>query len=276
MSSNQFGLALVAPSKQTLIPIMTTSGALYGFYPIADTTFAGTETTFTLSDGEIPITSVTLPPKNLTNVYDERRVQQFMVAQWPAVQDGVKPWRGYSEFVDVAIPNTLGYYSWWSMPVTSWFKHFGRGVYVNSLLFGMNKFLPSASPQQTPPDIVTPQTLQWACTQNLQAFTTDCAFIDFRWDLLFEAVQQSDPNQQGNTTIPLNITTTSNPAGGFFKASVVQGSGGQTIVPGGGVVFNTVRILRLQDPTAGDYVFNFAIQDDQGQTTPAVLTLTVV
>lgn len=274
MSGNQFGLALAQPSRQTLLPIMMPSGKIYGFFPIAAQTFAGTETTYALAEGSVPVTTVTLPPKNLTNIQGEQRVEQFMVAQWSSVKESLAPWRGYAAFIDVAVPNVLGYYAWWSMPVTSWFRHFGKGVYLDSLSVGMALLNPGTVPTE-PPTVVTPQVLTWATSMDAQSFATDCAFFDFRWDLLFETAVQADPTQQGNGVIPLSISTVSNPPGGFFKASVVQGGGGQTIVPGGGVVFNTVRILRLQDPAPGTYTFDFAVSDNLGRTTPAVLTLTV-
>lgn len=276
MSSIQYGLALAAPSKQTLLPVMLPSGKVYGFFPIASTTFTGAETTFALANGSVAITTVTLPPKVSTNIHGENRVQQYMAAVFPTNTERTQPWRGYPELVPVDIPNDIGYYSWWSMPVTMWFNHFGKGAFLDSMTSGMANFVPSAADEQDPPTITTPKTLEWACTMNLQAFTEECAFFDFNWVALFNAVAQADPTAFGNGVIPLSISTVSNPATGEFKASVVQGHGGQTIVPGGGVQFNTVRILRLHDPEAGAYVFNFAVTDNLGQSVPAVLTLTIV
>lgn len=279
MSSNQYGLPLTKPSKQLLLPIVLTSGRVAGFFPIAETTFAGTETTFALSQGSVPITTVTLAPKVSSNVYDENRVQQYMAAQWPEDLDGVFPWRGYEELVSADIPNTIGYYSWWSMPVTMWFHHFGRGSYLSAMKFNLDKYVTAPPSPPGPPDVTTPQTLEWATTMNLQAFTTDCAFFDFNWVALFDAQFVPDPQQQGSGVVPLSIQTVSNPVGGYFKASVVTAQGAQTIVPGGGVQFNSIRILRLQDPPAGTYTFTFLItQNVNGAitTSNAVLNLTVV
>lgn len=278
MSSNQYGLPLVAPSKQTLLPIVMPSGKVYGFYPIASHTFAGTERTFALTQGSVPITTVTLAPKNGTNVIGEQRVQQFMAAQWSANLEGVSPWRGYEELVDVAVPNNIGYYSWWSMPVTYWFHHFGRGVLWNSLMFNLSKFVVATSNPTAPP-VTTPAELRWACSMSAQAFATECAFIDFNWVSLFETQYPVDPNQVGSGAIPLSISIVSNPVGGYFKASVLQAQGGQVIIPGGGAVFNTIRLLRLQDPPAGTYTFTFSISANMGGeilSSAATLTLTVV
>lgn len=277
MSKIQFGLPLTVPSKQTLIPIVQPTGRIFGFFPIAEHTFEGTETTYTLSQGSIPITTVTLPSMVQTN-HNDARVQQYMAAQWPDSEEALAPWKGYSELVAVNDNNTLGFYSWWSMPVTSWFHHFGVGSYIGSLMQGMSNFsfVPTTG---NPPDVTTPQSLEWACTLNMASFASDCSFFDFQWPALLEAQLQADPTTEGSTVIPLSIQVTSNPEGGFFKASVLQGLGGQTIVPGGGVMFNTIRILRLQDPTAGTYVFDFSVSANINgvvMTTPAVLNLVVV
>lgn len=279
MSQNQYGLPLSEPITQTVLPIVMPDGRVYGFFPIEATTFNGTETEFTLSQGQVPITTVTLAPKNFTNTYDEQRVEQYMAAQWPSDTEGVSPWRGYRELVTVDQPQNIGFYSWWSMPVVSIMKHFGRGILWDALMFNMDQ-TPFVQPTPEPPVVTTPQSLTWATSINAQAFASECAFIDFNWVNLFQAVFVSD-SQEGNGVVPMAITTTSNPAGGYFKASVVTGATvGQTIYPGGGAVFNTVRILRLQDPPAGTYTFNFNItytlNGSNTMNVPAALTLTVV
>jgi hypothetical protein len=124
---------------------------------------------------------------------------------------------------------------------------------------------------------VTNGTMRWACTSDLAAFSSNYSFIDANWwDLFNITLQQTPGYSPGQEIIPLTLTVTSNPAGGFFKASVVQAQGSQVIVPGGGAVFNTIRILRLSDPTAGTYDFTFSVADNLGNTTPVTLTLTVV
>jgi hypothetical protein len=275
MSANIYGAGLTSPSKQTILPVMLTSGRVVAFLPITVTTFAGTETTYTTANGPVPITSVQLPPKNVTNVYDEQRVEEFMVIQWPETDDSSSPWLGYPGMVLPDMPNTIGYYSWWSMPVTTIFQHFGRGVYLSALKFNMDQTVPAGTSPTPPP--VTNGDLRWACTMDQQAFETSCAFIDFNWVQLFQAQLQTDGVT--NNVIPLSITTDSNPTGGQFKASVLQGLGGQTVYPGGGVMFDTIRIIRLQAPAAGNYTFTFTITaNDNGvvETSNATLTLTVV
>lgn len=279
MSGIQFGQPLAVPSKQTLLPIIESTGRVSGFFPIASTTFNGTETSFALASGDVTITTVTLPPKVMTNVNDEQRVEQWMGAFYDTTESPLEPWRGYSEWVDPTFPNTLGYYAWWSMPTIHIIKHFSNGAYIDSLIHNMGDYVnQNAAPNNPPPD-VTDGTIRWATVLNEQSFEQDCSFIDFNWITLFQAALLADPTQPGSTVVPLSISTVSNPPGGFFKASVLQGSGGQVILPGGGPVFNTIRILRLQDPPAGPYVFNFEVtstRDNIALTSPVTLTMTVV
>lgn len=272
----QFGLPLAEPSTQTIIPILDQYGKSFGFFPITSTDFTGTEATFNLPDGPVEITTVTLPPlvQNNTNI---SRVDQYMAAVYTPAQVATAPWRGYAEFVDSQKPNNIGFYSWWSMPPGNWFQHFGQGIFLDSLQFGMNEYVYAAPPSQGAPTVGNPNaTLTWSCTVSLEAFQANASFIDFQWIDLFEASLKNNPNYSpGEQIIPLSITTTSNPPGGYFKASIVQALGAQVTLPGGGQMFNSIRILRLMDPVAGTYTFDFAITDNLGNTTPATLTLTV-
>jgi hypothetical protein len=290
-SKVELGLPLKQPSKQTILPIITEKAKVVGFFPITTTTFTGTERVFALPDGNVPITSVTLPPKNATSFFDEGRVDQYMAAYWPEgpgtlkpyaqtnpTYRTLKPWLGYKEFVTADIPNDLGYYSWWSMPEVHWINHFGRGVFIDSLIYGMDKYPYVAPPAPPNPPVTTPQTLRWACTVNMASFQIDCAFFDFNWITLFKTTFPPDSTQEGWATIPLTLEIVSNPPGGYFKASLVQ-SQGQVIIPGGGVTYDTVRILRLQDPPANTYEFKFninATRNGIALSVPATLELTVV
>jgi hypothetical protein len=277
MSMIQFGLPLLMPSTQTIIPILDTYGKAEGFFPITSTTFTGTETSYMLPDGPVAVTTVTLPPKvqNNTNV---SRVSQYVAAVYDPAQVSLKPWLGYKEFVSSAIPNNIGFYSWWSMPPGNWFQHFGAGIFINSFEFGMNEYVYTAPTSQGAPTVGNPNaTLTWSCTVDLAAFANNSAsFLDLNWLDLFNASLENNPNYSpGQQIIPLSITTTSNPPGGYFKASIVQALGAQVTLPGGGQLFDSIRILRLMDPPAGTYDFSFNIEDNLGNTTPVTLTLTV-
>lgn len=57
-----FGRPLDKPSKQTILVAMgRPSGKIYGYFSIAETTFDGTETEFTMPDGKVPVQSITHP-----------------------------------------------------------------------------------------------------------------------------------------------------------------------------------------------------------------------
>jgi len=274
MSQIQFGLPLNNPSTQSLIPVLDQYGKSYGFFPIASHAFSGAETTYALASGSVAITTVTLPPKN-TNSSNITRVSQYMAAVYTPAQVSLKPWIGHTEFVSSAIPNNIGFYSWWSMPTSGWFQHFGEGSYIESFQFNMNKYVYAAPAGQGNPTVGN-GALRWACTVNQQAFQQNASFIDANWVDLFSAGIKTNPNATGQEVIPLSISTTGNPAGGYFKASVVQAQGAQVTYPGGAQMFNTIRILRLDDPPAGSYVFTFNVTDNQNNVTPVTLTLTVV
>jgi hypothetical protein len=282
---NEYGLPLTAPSKQTILPVVKQSdGMIMGFYAIAETTFTGSETSFTLSDGTVPLLSVTVDALNQTNTQDadEARVPQFMAAVWPIDNEYQLPWRGYASFIDPSLPNNIGYYAWWSMPTVLWMKHFSLGTWLTSMKYGLAQYdIVAPTPGGNPP-VTTPQSLEWSTSIDLAAFGPNCTYSDFNWIELFQAQLATDPSVEGVAVVPQSIMTTSNPAGGALKASVVQGvsgSAGPTIYPGGGVVFNTVRILKLLDVVPGTYTFTFqvsALVSGQVKTSTATLNLTVV
>jgi hypothetical protein len=282
MSQLIFGLPLNEPSKQTILPYITDSGRIYGFFPISLTTFQGTEQTFTVDAGArtVNLQTVTLPAMNSANTVldNAQRVQQYMAAYFPISQEGIQPWRTFSSIV-LPTPSKLRMYSWWSMPGATLVNHFSRGVFLNALEFAMNPSVPIPLPPVTPP-VTTPQTLSWAATIQQQTLQSECSFIDFSWLELFQAnVNANDPNNlQGNNILPIAVTSIVNPPGGYFKAVVLAGAMGsnQVAIPGGGVIYNTIRIIRLQDPPAGAYTFTFQISYTNGgvvQTTPATATL---
>jgi hypothetical protein len=277
-NGNVYGLPLAAPSIQTILPVITSKGRLMGFYPIASTTFNGSERSINLSDyNNVPITSVTLP----TQVQDGigtgtgGRVRQYMAAQWPENQEGLRPWLGSASLVN---PDETGYYSWWSLPTESIMKHFGRGNLINSLLVRMN--IVPATPGTPSAPAGTNAGFTWVTSVNSVSLDTECPFIDFNWVQLFQTGFETDPSQQGVSVLPVRIDTVSNPVGGEFRAAIVQTLGGQQSVAGGSVIFNTVRIMKLADDVAaGDYAFAFNIsyvKDGTLLVTPVTLTLTVV
>jgi hypothetical protein len=281
MSQLIFGLPLNEPSVQTILPFITDSGRIYGFFPIAQTTFNGTEQTFTVDGGArtVNLQTVSLPPMNTSNFYmqGQRQVSQYMAAYFPISQEGIQPWMSYSSIV-LPTPGKLRMYSWWSMPGATLVNHFSRGVFLDAMEFKLNPSVPIPLSPISPP-VTTPQALTWAASLDLQAFAANCSFLDFNWLSLFQTAYTNDPNNlQGNAVLPIAVTQITNPAGGYFKAVVLAGGMGSTqiAIPGGGVVYDTIRIIRLQDPPAGTYTFTFQISYTNGgiqQTTPVTATL---
>lgn len=254
------GLPFTAPVKQTLIPVQCARNNIVGWIPIAATEFAGTETTFPLASGALPITTVTLPPM-AQNSNGQFRVNQFMAAVFPSVDSEKGPWLKYPEFISI---RSSDYVMQWFMPVMGQGYRVNLGALLGDLKMGMD-FRSGDLPPPIDPPAVTPGTLQWAVSLAPHALGPDCPFFDFNWVELF--------NSQTDGVDPLRIEIVSNPVSGEFKTTVVAY---QSITPLGGAQYNTLRIINLKHAEPGQYVFNYAVVDTLGQSTPVTLTLTVV
>lgn len=281
-TSNKLGLPLNVPSTQTILPIVCgglidtrvdspTFGKwiqgshgvarLLGWIPIVSTVFAGTETSFTTSDGPIPVTSLTLPLLNQNVSGASERVQQYMVGIFDENQERLSPWLGYSDFIDASQSQ---YMMQWYMPTQGQGHRLNMGPLITDLIVRMDADAGTPPTPPLPPTVV-PATLRWVCSLAMNDLQTGCGFIDFNWVNLFMA-QTTDVD-------PLKIEIVSNPPTGEFKTTIVPFP---VTAPLGGVEFNTLRIIRLHEALAGDYVFNYAVVDRRGQSTPVTLTITVV
>lgn len=276
-NNNKLGLALDAPSTQTILPVMIgnngktdSSGQLsqsegnaivIGWIPIASTTFTGAETSFVTADGPIPITSVTLPKLNDQGDVDSgSRVHQFMAAVFPTYPLEARPWLGYSAFISA---NDSQYAMRWFMPVMGQGYSLNKGPLIRDLTTRMNADAGTEPP--TPPGpVVTPATLYWSCALTMNDLEAKCGYIDFNWVTLFKANESYDS--------PMRIEILSNPAGGEFKTTIVPIP---VVTPLGGPEFNTLRIIKLKDVTPGNYLFNYRVFDVAGKSTDVVFTLTV-
>lgn len=254
-TNNKLGLALMSPSTQTILPVVTDNGNLQGFFSIASTTFAGTETSFPLAEGPVALTTVTLPQK----VYDGHHigVQQYMAVAYDDPK--ARAWLGYSAFVGV---NDTGYGMQHLMPSQGWFTRFNRGVLITNLQVNMAADSP-AVPSSTQPTAQN-GAIRWVASMNVNSTQLEGGFFDFPWIDLFKAK---------SSATAMRIEIVSNPIGGAFKSTLVPNP---AITPLGGVEFNTVRIIRLQEAVAGSYVFTYKVYDDQNQSTTCTLTLTLV
>lgn len=276
-TSNKLGLPLVQPSTQTILPVLCAgvidpntnelvqgsvgAASIVGWLPIASTTFVGTERTFTTSDGPIGITTMTLPPLASDGTAGTHRVQQYMAAVFPEKDERLRPWIGYSDFVDT---RDSQYAMQWFMPTQGQGYRLNQGPIVLDLRVAMDADDGAPPTPPDPPD-TTAGTLRWVTSVQMNDLQVGCPFIDFNWVELFKAQTEGKD--------PLRIEIVSNPVSGEFKSTIVPYP---VVAPLGGVEFNTVRIIKLHPAAAGAYVFNYKVVDTAGQATPVVLTLTVV
>lgn len=260
-TDNMLGQPLAAPSTQTILPVICGgNGNLRGWLAIASTTFDGTETSFTTSDGPVAITTVTLPSL-VVNDDLKHRVHQYMAAVFPDDQEHLRPWLGYTAFVGV---DESQYAMQWFMPAVGQGYRLNVGPLFTDLTVRMDA--DAGTPPSAPgAPSVTSGTLKWSASISMNDLVNGCNFIDFNWVTLFKASAQD--NQ------PLRIDIVSNPASGEFKTTIVPYP---SIVGAGDVEFNTLRIIKLKPVAAGAYTFNYNVVDQQGQATPVTLTLTIV
>lgn len=259
---NKYGLALAAPVTQTILPVMTETGNVIGFYAIASTEFDGTETTTTTSDGVVvPLKTVTVDANP-----EMRAVAQYMAAVWPrGLAVKYEPWAS----ADLIAPGE-GSYSWWSMPTQSWVHHFGKGFLLEAI---QNNLEVNVAPRLPGPPTVpdaSSNAQTWTASASYQALMGDASFFDFNWMTVFSA-------KNNNGADPLRISVLANPpaVGGVvpMKASVI---GMPVAIAGGGVVYDTIRVIRLATLTPGPYVFSFRITDTKDLTTDVTFTLNVL
>lgn len=260
-TNNKLGAGLTAPSTQSILPVLCGgNGQLLGFYPIASTTFDGTETSFTLSQGDIKITSVKLPPR--VNDGSGYGVVEYMAAYFDGPTDlRTEPWLGYQEFIS---NNDLGYRMQWYQPTVGSGYVLTRGIFLSALEVSMD---------QTPyvPDVPVPPTggnatIYWKAKLGLNAAQYECAFFDFNWVVLFNAKTEGRHN-------PMRIEFISNPPGGEFKSTLVAFP---SATVDGDIEFNTVRVVRLKDAAPGDYPFVYKVTDRNNLSILCNLTLTIV
>lgn len=233
---------------------MTDDGLVRGWYPITETEFDGTETSFTLPDCDVPLQSVTVDTDN--------PVKQFMAAVWSKDTPwNMAPWASAS-----LVSAGDGYYRWWSMPTQTWTLHYGKGVFLTGLTNNLNSAGAAANPPSPLPPVVTPVTLNWQATIANSLFTLDCAFFDFNWVSLIAPTAGDRP---------VRIEVIANPTGSPSPL-LAKVLGIPTAVGPGNVRFDTIRILKNKDLIeSGDYEFTFKIYNQSGLSTNVAFTLTV-
>jgi hypothetical protein len=256
---NKYGLPLSTPSTQTILPVLTKDGRVHGWYPIVETTFTGAETSFTLTDIEVPVTSVT--------VDTDSPVKQYMAAVWDiGLPHNVKPWASGQ-----LISPDDGYYRWWSMPTVSWFLHFGKGVFLDAMSTTLNKESAGAISPPGVPSVNSPQTLSWQASVSYSAFSGDCSFFDFNWVQLFTSSGETKPLHIEVVSLPDPIAPATTPP---LLAKVI---GVPVSVGAGAVMYDTIRVIKNADAIeVGAYEFEFRIYSEHGTAADVELTVNVV
>jgi hypothetical protein len=269
---NRYDKPLITPSKQSIIPAMHVDGRVIGFYPVASTTFTGTETTYTTSDGvEVPLKVVTVD----TNVH-LRTVLQYVAAVFEpqyaiqnvpthtyVVQRPEEPWAS----ADLIIGDPTRQ-SWYSLPAQTWFHRFNAGTYIYATMHNLDIDIDPPTPP-TPPD-GEDATMEWRASIDYAALFGDCSFFDFNWMTTFKTK---------STTEPLRIVVKENPAPTAPEtiSPLVAKVIGIPTATTNGVIYDTIRILKLADSLEKkDYVFKFEIVDTKDLKTEVTFTLTVL
>lgn len=258
---NQYNIPLQSDSTQTILPILTEDGRVHGFYPIVETVFNNTQTSYTTSDDVVVPLKVVTVDANPTM----RAVTQYVAAVFPVgLPVNYIPWASV-DLIDAAD----GSYRWYSLPSQGWVLHFSKGLCMDAI---QNNLAPTVvAPVAPTAPTAEDGTMEWRASLDYQAMLGDCAFFDFNWMTVFQAKSTSGVD-------PLRIQVLSNPEP-IAPATVPPMKATVLGIPqasGDGVIYNTIRIMRLSELVPGDYEFNFRVLDTAGLYTDVLFTLTIL
>lgn len=255
--NNQYGLPLTATSTQTILPAMTEDGVVRGWYPITQTTFDGSETSFVLPDCTVPLKTVT--------VDSDSPLKQYMAAVWPVgLPFNSFPWASNS-----LVSPVDGYFRMWSLPTSTWMLRYGKGLFLDAITSSLNRAGAAVPTPPGAPTVSTPQARTWQASVSAQMLTGDCSFFDFNWVTLFTSTGE---------TVPLRIEVVSNPApiAPAVTAPMLAKVIGIPTAVNGGVLYDTIRILKNADALPPNtYAFTFNIYGEAGIAATATLNLTI-
>lgn len=245
---NKYGLPFSADSTQTILPALTEDGVVKGWYPIVQTVFDGTETSFTLPDVTVPLKTVTVDTPDGT--------KQYMAAVFPeGLPFNSQPWASSS-----LVKAEDGYYRWWSLPTESWVLHYGTGVFLDGLMHNLDRAGAAAVPAPSAPTVATPQARTWQASIAYAMLNGNCPFFDFNWVQQFTASGETKP-------LRIEVLTSPSP----LLAKVV----GILTATQGGVLYDTIRVLKTGPVATGLYVFTFKVYEEHGLSSNVTLNLTV-
>jgi hypothetical protein len=245
----------MAAYTQTWLPVVRRRGDIVGLFAIASHTFDGTETSYALAAGSVPVKLFTVP-----TIPNETKIQSYMGAQFAVAEDSNEAWCSYAEFVPISwvAPGAR-----WSMPVVGGGLTKSDGALIDGLYNGLTASI--AAPSWSAPTVTTPATATWEAAVPTLSNTAGIRYFDFNWVSAFQA---SFP-----TSEPAFITVSSNPGAGYLKAIVLAG-GNQMV---GAITQTNVRIVNITQvaPPAGLYAFGFNVNDRHGNITAVTFNLTI-
>ena len=273
----EFGLPLVAPVTQTLLPVvvMRTSVAdVVGFVPVASTEYTqGEFSTVLLGDpslgeAEYTIGSVTIPQKDQNEHSHLCPPKQFVAVLFAPEEASKRPWLGINNFYSAS---TSGFSSYWNAPSSNRARaNWTFGPLVGSLVINAAQYT-TVIEDSVPTPGVDDGVLSWTASVDRGA-NHACSTLEFDWLTVFNA--EVTAGKLPMDAVPLVLQVVSTPE--EFSAKL---NPNPVIVPKFGKVYNSVRITReRQEIEAGDYTFEFLIHHNtkNGTASKSVeLTLTI-
>ena len=263
----KFGEPLLSPITQSFLPVIVGSNNLMGVITITSAVYPLGFKTGTYTNK--PVTTVTLDASE--PVDRAPTFNQYVAVHYDYVINDYQPW------ADANFLNTqeLGIYEQWSMPTGIVRLAQSEGVFLTSLMTGQMNPTVSTQPP-TPAPSASPASISWNASVKwlYSPQSSYVNFADFNWIIAFNAKSNS-------TDAPVRIqfvsstyyNGTTNVANSDIVAKVI---GNPNYVGAGGVQFDTVRLIRVNDKLAtGAYTFNFLVTNTSGKSVSAVLTLTV-
>lgn len=253
-----------------LLVITKIQGALQvkGIVPLeVPETFTGTETQYAFKGQVYPVISVQQQP----TVKDRAEADQpsYLAFFYDLESASDRPWLGIPGFT----PNKESqHYLRWSMPDRDSVMRYYEGFVLDVLVKGPASVFPGGKPEDpTTPPHVENGSITWQASVPLLTMT-QCSFFDFNWLHVFQTSLSAD--MLGRVK-PVRLVVKSNPDAAL-RASVVQS--GMMPLPGGGVQYDTVRIIMTDDNVElGDYMFEFEVYvvADSGSMLSSTVKLTL-
>jgi hypothetical protein len=135
----------------------------------------------------------------------------------------------------------------------------------------------SMSPAVEPPVAPVPPEAEdaemtWKASVEYLAVFGVCSFFDFNWQTTFKTKMR----EKGADPLRIEVVSNPEPVAPATTSPLVAKVIGRPISTVNGVVYDSIRIIRVADELeAGDYEFKFRVVDTKDQKTDVTFTLTV-